>query len=1049
MEVAALEIVLRTKKARTEAKKTQVAVKKIGTAAGTAQKKVAASTAAMGGSFAKLRTAIFSTQALLLSLGIGIGLVVAIKTLKEFEHTMAGVRAVTGATADEFILLTDKARRLGATTIFAATEAAEGMRLLGLAGFEVSEALAAVEGTLNLAAAGSLALGEASQITANIVRAFRLEASKASEVADILAKAATNANTTVGGLGNAFSFVGAVARAANQSVADTSAALGVLTDAGFDASRAGTGLRRVLGEILVKNEDLLARLPALGLTFEDIDLATNSLVDVFGRLAPLATDAAFALETFGQRGGPAFLALTGQADRMQLLADKVNNAGGAAKEIADILTDTLFGSLKLMKSALEEATLRLGDAGFTGALRKVADTIAGVTTVFNGMGETLGDNQAKFERLAEGVRQFGVFLGVLLVAALVKAAAALYATAAAAGSLNAVLLANPFFAVATAIAATIALLFSFRNALLTVGDQTMTIGGVIGEVFGMVWGTIKEVIGAVWDLLTAVLGLGNQADISFGEVFSSVVVAAASDVFELLKGIRALAIVIGDIPHMLKNWGEMSDEAFNKLQALDKMGSVGERAAANYASGFKKGLDEKTLAGFRVAVKDILKQAEALEKQVVAISGIKMGEAQAKELKILQIEAFGASQAVTELVKEIQAAGGASNLSAQQLAEYDSKIKMAKTSLKEAGRNLLNFHDRLNAQVNPATSDATDVIEKLNDQLTVLKIFGDEAQFVMQALTEANLDMADASDKNRIKVAGLARAVLDAQKAQEAYKFAIDNSSKPLEDLGDRMEYLRQLLDQEKISRGEYNTAIGLTKLAMQDLNEELRQQEIMAATADMSAFKQGMVAASLQIGMTRENMKALGVTATTELSTALTDAFKNPAEAGDIFLSALARIGDAIIELALQELLLKPLLNTLTGINQKTNAAGGGIGGLLGGGGGGGIVGIIGGLASAFGSKGGYADSLPTGIVPAGTFKNARRFQMGGAADNIPAMLNRKEAVVPLGGGRAIPVDMKGGGATVVFNINTPDPEAFRRSEGQILAQAAAAMSTAAQRNN
>ena len=1048
MEIAALEIVLRTQKAKSQAKQTQAAVRGIGTAAGTAQKKVAASTAAMGGSFAKLKAAIFSTQALLLTLGIGIGLVAAISTLKDFEHTMAGVKAVTGATIEEFLLLNDKARQLGATTIFAATEAAEGMRLLGLAGFEVSEALNAVEGTLNLAAAGSLALGEASQITANIIRSFRLEASKAADVADILAKTATNANTTVGGLGNSFSFVGAVARAANQSVADTAATLGVLTDAGFDASRAGTGLRRVLGEILVKNEDLLARLPDLGLTFEDINLQTNRMTDVFQRLAPLASDAAFALETFGQRGGPAFLAVVGQADRLDLLADKVNNAGDAAKDIADILTDTLFGSLKLMKSALEEATLRLGDAGFTGALRGVADTVTGVVTIFNGMGETLGDQQARFEVLAEKVRIFGVFLGGL---ALVAAAKGFLALAVGIKAVTLALLANPFVLWAAAIAGVIALLYSFRNEVIQLGDQTVTFGALTSEIFGMLWGTVKEVVLAFASLTNAMFGAGEQAEVSFGEVASAAIMTFVDLLDKALKGIRGLAIILGDLPNMMKNWGQMSDEAFAKLQDLDKTEPIGERAAENYAKGFAKGIDAKTMAAFKVAIKDVLKQAEGLERRVVSISGLKMGVEQAKELKLLQIEAFEASKAVTELAQAVQAAGGAESLSAEQMEVFTSKIKMAKTGLQDAGRNLLNFQERLQQGLTPASSDATDVIEKLADQLKVLQIFGDEAQFVMQALTEANLENADASDKNRIKVEGLAKAVLEATKVQDAYKFAIDNSQRPLADLGERMEHLQLLLDQEKISRGEYNTAIGLTKLEMQELNEQFRQQEIMAAAADMSSFKQGMVAASTQMGITRENMQALGATAATEMGTALTDAFKNPAEAGDIFLNALARIGDAILELAMQELLLKPLLNTLTGINQKTDAAGGGIGSLLGGGGGGGgILGMIGGIASAFGSKGGYADSLPTGIVPAETFAHARRFKMGGAVDNIPAMLNRNEAVVPLGGGRAIPVNMKGGGGPqVVMNISTPAADSFRQNQSMILSRAAAQMGRAAQRNN
>lgn len=1050
MEVAALEIVLRTRRAQTQAKKSQASIRGIGTAAKKAQTRVAGSTAAMGGSFARLRRAIFSTQALLLSLGIGIGLVQTIQTLRDFEHTMAGVRAVTGATAKEFILLSDKARKLGATTIFSATEAAEGMRLLGLAGFEVSEALGAIEGTLNLAAAGSLSLGEASQITANIIRSFRLEAEKAVEIADILAKAATNANTTVGGLGNAFSFVGAVARAANQSVADTAATLGVLTDAGFDASRAGTGLRRVLGEILVQNENLLARLPELGLTFEDINLQTNSMVDVFQKLAPLATDAAFALEVFGQRGGPAFLAVVGQADRLDLLAEKTRNAGGTAKEIAGILTDTLFGAFKLMRSALEEATLRVGDMGLTGALRSMADTVTGVVTVLNGMSASLGENAEKFERLTERVKTLGVFLAALALPFIIKG---LFVLAAAAGAALAALVA--LVGIPTiAVAAVVALFYSWRDRLIELGDQTMTFGALLSELFGQTIALLKETVGLFMDMIGVIFNVGNQSEESFGTVMSGAILTIVDLIDRSVRGLRALLIILGDVPHILSNWGEMSDEAFEKLQELENLEPIGDRAAKNYAEGFKKGLDAKALAGFKVAIKDVLKQAEALERRVVSISGLKMTQEQTRELKLLQIEAFEASKGVTELAQEIEALGGAEKLSAEQLGEFDQRLRMAKTGLTEAGRSLLNFQKRLQQVSTSTGSEALDVIEKLNDQLKVLGVFGEEAQFVMQALAEANLDAADATNEHRVKVTRLANAVIQAKKAQEAYQFVVKNSQEPVSDLRDRLGHLDILLRKEAISQQDYARAVGLTKLEIQELNEELRQQDILAASADLSAFEQGLVESSLQMGLTRENMQELGRTATDELGTALTDALRNPAEAGDIFLNALARIGDRIIELAAQELLLRPLMNTLTGINSSTGEAGGGVRGLLGslggsGGGGGGLGGLFSSVIGLFGSKGGYVTDLPAGLVPARAFQGARRFQLGGAVDNIPIMANKNEAVVPLGGGRKIPVEMRGGGGpSVVMNITTPDPEAFRRSQGHILSQAAAQLQNASVRN-
>jgi TP901 family phage tail tape measure protein len=622
-EIAALEVVLRSRSAQVGAKKVQTEIKKVGTAATAAQAKVGASTAAMGGAFAKLKSMIFSVQALLLTLGIGIGLVATIGTLKEFEYTMAGVRAVTGASIEEFGLLTDKARELGATTIFAATEAAEGMRLLGLAGFSVSEALGAVEGTLNLAAAGSLGLGEASAITANIIRSFRLEAEKASEIADILAKTATNANTTVGGLGNAFSFVGAVARAANQSVADTAAVLGVLTDAGFDASRAGTGLRRVLGEILVGNEDLVARLPELGLTIEDINLQTNSMVDVFQKLAPLAMDAAFALEVFGQRGGPAFLAVVGQADRMELLADKTNKAGGAAKEIAEILTNTLQGSIKLLKSAVEELILALGDMGLTMWMKTLADNIRGVITVFNGMGETLGENQARFEAMAETLRAYTIFVAALGTVHLIKLAASFQFLTRAVKAATLAMMRNPFMLIGVAIAAVITWLFTLRNRVTEATGEIFKMGDAYGEIFHQIWGLVKDVI-TLWGVFgNTAEDAGEKADEAFTGVGAAIVFHVLSTINDAIRDVRLLGIWLSEIPHMMRNWGEISDEGFQKL--LDIAEPLGARAGKRFAAGFKKEVDPRMLAEFEVAIKDVLLQAQGLERTVVTISSLNMG----------------------------------------------------------------------------------------------------------------------------------------------------------------------------------------------------------------------------------------------------------------------------------------------------------------------------------------------------------------------------------------------------------------------------------------
>ena len=137
--------------------------------------------------------------------------IAAVKTMASFEQTMAGVAAVTQATGDDFDAMSAKARELGATTSFSATEAAEGMRFLGQAGFDTEQIIAGIPSVLNLARAGMIDLGRASDIASDIGTAFRISAEDIGRVADVIAATASNSNTNIELLGNSMSFLSAQA----------------------------------------------------------------------------------------------------------------------------------------------------------------------------------------------------------------------------------------------------------------------------------------------------------------------------------------------------------------------------------------------------------------------------------------------------------------------------------------------------------------------------------------------------------------------------------------------------------------------------------------------------------------------------------------------------------------------------------------------------------------------------------------------------------------------------------------------------------------------
>ncbi|MCB1281806.1 MAG: phage tail tape measure protein, partial [Salinibacterium sp.] len=240
------------------------------------------------------------------ALGAAGGLAGSTRLLASFGQAMSTVEAVTNSTRGEFRELNAEGQRLGANTRFSATQAAEGMIYLARAGFDANEVLGATEGTLQLAQAGALGLGEAADIASNILQGFRLQVDQTSRVVDVLALAANSSNTDVTQLGDAMAYVAPVAAGLGLQIEETAAAIGALSNAGLQGSMAGTGLRRVLSELespSQKSRDILA---SMGVTADEVRISQVGLTAALQRLAEAGIDTGQALEIFGDRGGPAF-----------------------------------------------------------------------------------------------------------------------------------------------------------------------------------------------------------------------------------------------------------------------------------------------------------------------------------------------------------------------------------------------------------------------------------------------------------------------------------------------------------------------------------------------------------------------------------------------------------------------------------------------------------------------------------------------------------------------------------------------------------------------
>lgn len=308
----------------------------------------------------------------------------AVRTIASFEKQISTVGAISRATADELAAMRDVASELGSTTEFSATQAAQGLEFLSRAGFSASESVTAIPAVLDLATASAMGLGQAADISSNIMSAFGIAAENTASATDILAAASSRANTDVGQLGSAMSFVGPVASSLDIAMSDAAAAIGVLSDAGIQGTRAGTGLRRVLSSLANPTGQAADALQAMGLQLEDLNPQTNDVADVVERLAGAGLSAADALTIFGDRGGPAVLALTSQTGRLRELTGELANVEGEAARMAETMRDNLGGDIDSLFSSIQGLVLAMGEAGLTAVLRVGVQILTDFTRSLSG-----------------------------------------------------------------------------------------------------------------------------------------------------------------------------------------------------------------------------------------------------------------------------------------------------------------------------------------------------------------------------------------------------------------------------------------------------------------------------------------------------------------------------------------------------------------------------------------------------------------------------------------------------------------------------------------
>ena len=301
---------------------------------------------------------------------VGAGTAV-VKLSSDFESAMSKVSAISGATGSDLDALNQKAQEMGAKTKFSATESAEAFTYMAMAGWKTEDMLQGIDGIMALAAADGLDLATTSDIVTDALTAFGLSASDSGHFADVLAKAASNANTNVTLLGESFKYAAPVAGALGYSAEDTAIALGLMANAGIKGSQGGTALRSSLSRLIKPTDDAAALMEKYGLSMTNADGSMKSLGQVMDMLRnnmgdlTEAEQAQAAATLFGQEAMSGMLSIINASDKdYEKLTSAIYDADGAAQEMADTMLDNLGGQLTLLKSALEGLAIQFGEILF-------------------------------------------------------------------------------------------------------------------------------------------------------------------------------------------------------------------------------------------------------------------------------------------------------------------------------------------------------------------------------------------------------------------------------------------------------------------------------------------------------------------------------------------------------------------------------------------------------------------------------------------------------------------------------------------------------------